>query len=75
LGIGPTALTKHRLPFAQPSRAATPGENPYGWVSARVIAPPSQRSVAARKCAGKSVHASRCPAAAGIAITPGGSSG
>ena len=64
-GSGPTALTNARRPPASRSRAATPGENPPGWVTASTTLAPSRRSTSSRSQAGASAQPSRCPTAGG----------
>jgi hypothetical protein len=64
-GSDPTALTNARRPSASRSRAATPGENPPGCVTASTTIPPSRSSTSARNQAGASPHASRNPLAGG----------
>jgi hypothetical protein len=64
-GSGPTALTNARRPSASRSRAATPGENPPGCVTASTTLPPSRSSTSARSQAGASAQPSRCPVAGG----------
>ena len=65
LGSGPTALAKTRRPSAAVSRAATPGEKPVGYVTARTISLPSQRSTSLPTRRGRSVQSSLAPRSGG----------
>jgi hypothetical protein len=70
LSSADAALTKHRVPSAQRTRAATPGLKPPGWVWASTTGAPHTRSIAPRIGRGTSCQATLAPSAGG-ALTPG----
>src|SRR5260370_5757877 len=59
----PMAFRNPRLPSASRSRAATPGENPPGWVTDSVTVEPSRASRACRKLLGSCSQWRRTPVA------------
>src|SRR5712692_7963339 len=60
-----TALTKQRRPSLVVSLAASPGEKPPGWVTARTTLPPMRSSIADRTPAGSCSQWTRIPSAGG----------
>src|SRR5579864_5953045 len=61
-----TALTKTRRPSAKRIRAARPGENPPGWVTASATPAPTVRSMPSRTCSGSWSQRTRTPRAGGL---------